>query len=154
MVIRLANENDLIRCAEIAAGLSDWFDSNEIEEIKKKICINPTYVSEIDGVVLGFICVKEKYTTTMEMEYMGVDINCRHKGIGKSLIDYVETELAQGKIIMLKTLDACSKYEPYIQTRAFYERNGFVKIDTISPYPGWSDDCPCAIYVKVPKCIY
>jgi len=32
-------------------------------------------------------------------------------------------------------------------TRAFWERNGFVHIDTIDPLPDWEPGNPAAIYV-------
>ncbi|HEX5290374.1 MAG TPA: hypothetical protein VFX25_16040 [Streptosporangiaceae bacterium] len=32
-------------------------------------------------------------------------------------------------------------------TRAFWERNGFVHVDTIDPLPGWEPGNPAAIYV-------
>ena len=40
-----------------------------------------------------------------------------------------------------------SGYRPYQATRAFWERNGFVHIDTIDPLPGWEPGNPAAIYV-------
>jgi len=32
-------------------------------------------------------------------------------------------------------------------TRVFYERSGFVYVDTIDPLPGWQPGNPAAIYV-------
>ncbi len=46
-----------------------------------------------------------------------------------------------------KTLDRSSGYHPYEATRAFWERNGFIQIDTIDPLPGWQPGNPAAIYV-------
>ena len=46
-----------------------------------------------------------------------------------------------------KTLDRSSGYRPYEATRAFWERNGFVHVDTIDPLPGWEPGNPAAIYV-------
>jgi hypothetical protein len=40
-----------------------------------------------------------------------------------------------------------SGYRPYEATWAFWERNGFVHIDTIDPLPGWEPGNPAAIYV-------
>jgi hypothetical protein len=36
---------------------------------------------------------------------------------------------------------------PYEATRAFWERNGFIHVDTIDPLPGWEPGNPAAIYV-------
>ena len=46
----------------------------------------------------------------------------------------------------VKTLDSSAGYAPYEATRAFYERNGFVYVDTIDPLPGWPPGNPAAIY--------
>ena len=46
-----------------------------------------------------------------------------------------------------KTLDRSCGYRPYESTRAFWERNGFIHIDTIDPLPGWRPGNPAAIYI-------
>lgn len=153
MTVRKFTENDTNRCNEIVDGLSDWFDKNEIAEIKRKFRVIPTYVCEKEGSIFGFMSVREKYKSVLELENLGVDITRQGCGAGTELLKFVEDELASGKIIMVKTLDNSSDYAPYIKTRKFYEKNGFVKIEVISPYPSWTDDCPCAIYVKMPNII-
>ena len=50
-------------------------------------------------------------------------------------------------VVEAKTLDRSSGYRPYEATRAFWERNGFVHVDTIDPLPGWEPGNPAAIYV-------
>jgi hypothetical protein len=40
-------------------------------------------------------------------------------------------------LVEVKTLEASAGYEPYVATRAFWERHGFVQIDRIDPLPGW-----------------
>jgi hypothetical protein len=51
-------------------------------------------------------------------------------------------------MVEVKTLDASSGYEPYVATRAFWERRGFVQIDCIDPLPGWDHGNPSAIYAR------
>jgi ribosomal protein S18 acetylase RimI-like enzyme len=148
MKIRKVTKNDIERCLEIAGQLTDWFDDKEIAEINKNIPMLPTYVYEDSGRILGYVCAKEKFGTTLEIDSIGVDVNNHRGGIGTQLLEYLEKKVANGKIIMVKTLDSSSDYEPYSRTRAFYEKNGFVKIEVVDPYPGWSEDYPCAIYVK------
>ena len=55
------------------------------------------------------------------------------------LLEHVLEALAADNVTLVeaKTLDASADYEPYIATRAFWERHGFVHIDTIDPLPGW-----------------
>lgn len=51
------------------------------------------------------------------------------------------------ELVLVKTLDASGGYEPYVATRAFWERRGFRQIDCIDPLPGWQAGNPAAIYV-------
>lgn len=147
MEVRKANTKELDRCAEIARNLSDWFDSTDMIGVEKSIRSLPTYVYDDNGIA-GFISIKEKSDKVIEIDTLAVDLEKNHQGIGTELLKYTEDELANGRIIEVKTLDSSSDYKPYVQTRAFYEKNGFVKIEVVSPYPGWSPDCPCAIYIK------
>lgn len=150
MVIRKAKNEELDRCIEIARNLSDWFNDTDMIGIEKSIRSLPVYVYDDNGII-GFISIKEKSDQVIEIENFAVDSIRQHKGIGTELLKYIENKLAKGSIIEVKTLDNSNDYKPYAQTRAFYEKNGFVKVEVINPYPGWSEDCPCAIYIKVSK---
>ena len=58
-------------------------------------------------------------------------------GVGATLLEHVLGALAADKVDLVeaKTLDASADYEPYVATRAFWERHGFVHLDTIDPLP-------------------
>lgn len=62
----------------------------------------------------------------------------------RALADLSNTGVA---VVEVKTLDAAAGYEPYVATRAFWERRGFRQIDCIDPLPGWQPGNPSAIYV-------
>jgi N-acetylglutamate synthase-like GNAT family acetyltransferase len=147
MEIRKATTEELDRCIEIARNLSDWFDETDMIGVEKSIKSLPTYVYSDNGIA-GFISIKEKSDNVIEIDTLAVDLERHHQGIGTELLKFTEDKLATGRIIEVKTLDSSSDYKPYALTRAFYEKNGFVKVEVVSPYPGWSPDCPCAIYVK------
>lgn len=150
MSIQLAKESELVNCMEIIHGLTDWFDEDDALAIKEAIYSLPVYVYVDNDKIIGFVCIKNKFDNAIEIKYMAVDVNSRDKGVGTKIINFVETELAKNMPIEVKTLDEGRDYEPYARTRAFFERNGFVKIEVIYPYPGWSEGCPCAIYIKCP----
>ena len=80
---------------------------------------------------------------------IAVDAASRGRGHGTLLLSHVLDSLASAgiSVVAAKTLDAPSAYRPYEATRAFWERNGFVQIDTIDPLPGWQPGNPAAIYV-------
>jgi GNAT superfamily N-acetyltransferase len=80
---------------------------------------------------------------------MAVDPARRGQGLGTVLLERMLGELAADDIsvVEVKTLDRSAGYEPYEATRAFWQRRGFVHIDTIDPLPGWQPGNPAAIYV-------
>lgn len=53
------------------------------------------------------------------------------------------------ELLEVKTLSAKADYLPYEATRGFYQRTGFLHLETVDPYPGWGPENPGAIYVKV-----
>ena len=73
----------------------------------------------------------------------------RGRGHGTTLLGHVLNHLAATGISVAeaKTLDRSSGYRPYEATRAFWERNGFIHIDTIDPLPGWPPGNPAGICV-------
>ncbi|MER7244123.1 GNAT family N-acetyltransferase [Kribbella sp. NPDC000426] len=102
------------------------------------------------GAASGRVCGGErKGPQAGEILWAAVDASVRGQGIGRRLVDDVLRRLRADGVrpIEVKTLDATAKYEPYDATRAFWERMGFVQIDTIDPLPGWSSGNPAAIYV-------
>ena len=148
-MIRKATNNDAKECLEIAKGLPEWFNEKGILEISEDLANLPTYVCE-DGGLLAYACLQEKGDRAIEIKQLAVKRNNQRGGIGTKLLKYIEKEVAPRKIIEVKTLDESCDYEPYILTRAFYEKNGFVKVEVIDPYPEWDQGNPCAIYIKAP----
>jgi len=80
---------------------------------------------------------------------MAVDPRRRGHGDGTMLLNHVLDDLAGTGILLVevKTLDRSAGYPPYEATRAFWERRGFVQVDTIDPLPGWEPGNPAAIYI-------
>lgn len=150
MIRQAKTQKDKSSCFEVARSLSDWFDEHDLVDVRKSIDENDCYIYEIDTKVVGFMCVQPKFESTLEILYCGVAPEMRNKGIGSELLDFIEKNPGSGKIIEVKTLDASREYEPYRQTRAFFESHGFKQIERIESYTGWSENSPCAIYVKVP----
>jgi len=150
MNIRKATAKDNEACLNIAKGLPEWFNEKGVVEIAKDLKNLTTYIAD-DGDMLAFVCLDRKSAKVIEIKHIAVKRNSQGHGIGTTIIGYIETEVAPGKIIEVKTLDESSEYEPYVKTRAFYNKNGFIKIEVVDPYPGWDKGNPCAIYVKYPS---
>ncbi|MDR0723109.1 MAG: GNAT family N-acetyltransferase [Treponema sp.] len=79
----------------------EWFKEHTIEEY-------PIYVAEIDTTVIGFVFInpyrpgRKALKQTAEISYF-VDNNYRRKGIGRKLIEYMESKCSK---LGIKTLFA------------------------------------------------
>jgi ribosomal protein S18 acetylase RimI-like enzyme len=93
--------------------------------------------------------VARKSSAAAEILWIAVDPGSRGRGYGNQLLGHVLGRLAADgiSVVEAKTLDPSSDYQPYEATRAFWEHNGFVHIDSIDPLPGWQPGNPAAIYV-------
>ncbi len=151
MEIRKARKEDFDSCIAIAKELPEWFDVKELSEISKHILSLPTYLVE-DAGVQAFVILEDKSSETVEIKHFAVLRDRQRSGLGTKLLEHIEKEYSEKIYIEVKTLDESAEYEPYVSTRSFYEKNGFVKVDVIEPYPGWSPGNPCAVYVKNIKC--
>ncbi len=149
MKIRKTTIKDNVVCLKIAKALPEWFNEKGILEIVEDLSSLTTYVFEEDK-ILAYACIKNKSDKVVEIKQLAVDRDSQRHGIGTELIAYIAKVVAPGKIIEVKTLDESCEYKPYIETRSFYEKNGFIKVEVIDPYPGWGNGNPCAIYIKFP----
>lgn len=148
MEIRKAKKEDFDDCIAIAKALPEWFDEKEILEISNHLLCLPTFIIKNDG-IQAFAILEDKSPETVEIKHLAVARNHQRSGLGTELLKYIEEEYPNKTYIEVKTLDEGADYEPYVSTRSFYEKNGFVKVDVIDPYPGWSRGNPCAVYRKM-----
>lgn len=147
MEIRKATKKDYSTCIQIAQDLPEWFGEKELLEISKNIEIMPTFVIDKHGVI-AFACIEDKSDKVIEIKHFAVKKNHQNEGLGTRLLTFVESQYPKRELIVVKTLDESVDYKPYERTRAFYEKNGFIKIDVIDPYPEWTPGNSCAIYIK------
>ncbi len=150
MKVNKGGEDDISGCITVAEGLDEYFTARAIEEMKEDLKEHEFFVVENDG-ISGFISLDLKNENCAEISWLAVREEDRGKGLGKRLLGRAERSLQNKdvRILEVKTLSEEVDYEPYEHTRRFYERMGFILIETIDPYPGWEEGNPCAIYVKV-----
>lgn len=147
-VRRLAAE-DIPAAVGIVRGLPDYFTDDVPGHVEREAVEHDAWVvGEADDVV-GFAIVAMKSASAAEILWIAIDAADRGRGHGTLLLGHVLDVLATSgiSVVEAKTLDASADYQPYEGTRAFWERNGFVQIDTIDPLPGWQPGNPAAIYV-------
>jgi len=149
VIVRHLTPEDLSQCQEIVRGLPDYFTEDVPETIREAVRAHHGWVVTEDGIVVGFAIVDRRSPLAAEVLWMAVRADHRHQGLGSRLLDHVLQVLStEGvELVEAKTLDGSAGYEPYVATRAFWERQGFVQVDAIDPLPGWRPGNPAAVYV-------
>jgi ribosomal protein S18 acetylase RimI-like enzyme len=147
--IRLVTAQDHNACAEIVRQLPDHFTADVPAKVIRDLGEHRGWVSVDAGEIAGFVVVQRRSERAAEILWIAVRPADRGSGIGTTLLEHVIAELAADGLALLevKTLDRSADYEPYEAAAAFYERRGFVQIDTIDPFPDWAPGNPAAIYV-------
>jgi len=134
----------------IIRGLPDYFTDDVPAKAEHDAAGHEAWVITDDpNGVAGFAIAARKSPGGAEILWIAVEAARRGQGHGTRLLGHVLGDLAAAgvSVVEAKTLDASSGYQPYEATRAFWERNGFVQVDTIDPLPGWQPGNPAAIYV-------
>ncbi len=133
----------------IIRGLPDYFTDDVPEKAARDAARDEAWVLTDSGTVVGIAIAARKSPGGAEILWLAVAAARRGRGHGTRLLGHVLNYLAaEGiSVVEAKTLDRSSGYTPYEATRAFWERNGFVHIDTIDPLPDWPPGNPAAIYV-------
>ncbi|HUB41824.1 MAG TPA: GNAT family N-acetyltransferase [Streptosporangiaceae bacterium] len=149
LAVRRLAVADVPAVVAIIRGLPDYFTDDVPAKVEHDAVNHDAWVVTDSGTVAGFAVVARKSPGGAEILWLAVDAAGRGRGQGTLLLSRVLDSLADAgvAVVAAKTLDASSGYRPYEPTRAFWERNGFVQIDTIDPLPGWQPGNPAAIYV-------
>jgi ribosomal protein S18 acetylase RimI-like enzyme len=147
--VRAAALSDADACVDVLRALPDYFTPNTHAEARAAVAQHRAWVATDGGTVTGFVIVEARFPRSAEITFAAVRPEHRHRGIGTALVVEVLAVLARERVsvVEVKTLDSSAGYEPYVATRAFWERRGFVQIDCIDPLPGWQPGNPAAIYV-------
>jgi GNAT superfamily N-acetyltransferase len=149
LAVRRLATDDIPAAVEIIRGLPDYFTDDVPAQIERDAQQHGGWVVTTPKAVVGVAVVERKAARAAEILWIAVDAGSRNLGYGTRLLRTVLDRLAtEGvSVVEAKTLDASADYAPYEATRAFWERNGFVLVDTIDPLPGWQPGNPAAIYV-------
>jgi GNAT superfamily N-acetyltransferase len=147
--VRSFQAGDAPSVTAIIRGLPDYFTDDVPDKVERDAASHEAWVITEDGTVAGIAVVARKSPAGAEILWLAVDAARRGRGHGTALLGHVLDHLAEDgiSVVEAKTLDRSSGYRPYEATRAFWERNGFVHVDTIDPLPDWPPGNPAAIYV-------
>lgn len=147
--VRRFEAGDAPAVIAIIQGLPDYFTDDVPAKAERDAGHHEAWIITDSGTVTGFAIAARKSPAGAEILWMAVEAGWRGRGHGTTLLGHVLDHLASAgiSVVEVKTLDRSSGYLPYEATRAFWERNGFVHVDTIDPLPGWQPGNPAAIYV-------
>ncbi len=155
MKIIKGNQTHIDSCLSIARELPEYFMEQAMPVMANDLRGHQLYVAQDGngpaGAVIGFATVQAKTSLVAEISWMAVKPEYQHGGVGTQLMNQIVSDLkaAGVRLLEVKTLAPTVEYAPYAHTRRFYERRGFIHLETIDPYPEWEPGNPCAIYVKV-----
>lgn len=148
LAVRRLTAGDIPAAVAIVRGLPDYFTDDVPGKVETDAASHAGWVLADSGEVAGFAVAARRSAAGAEILWMAVDAARRGHGHGTALVNRVLDDLAADgiSIVEVKTLDRSAGYPPYVATRAFWERRGFVHVDTIDPLPGWQPGNPAAIY--------
>lgn len=134
-------------CDQIILSLPRHFGN----EAGRALCAHAVRTSEgwvatLNGHVVGFLTVRDHFTTTAEITWMAVHAQYRGQGIGRQLIQHLKQEMQEReyKLLLVATLapsyDEGPVEDDYASTRAFYQTVGFLPVCEVSLYWGVGSD--------------
>jgi ribosomal protein S18 acetylase RimI-like enzyme len=149
LAVRQLAAGDIPAVTAIVCGLPDYFTRDVPGQVERDAAAHDAWVLTDVGEIAGFAVAARRPPDGAEILWIAVDPARRGRGLGTMLLECVlEDPAADGvSVVEVKTLDRSVGYLPYEATRAFWERRGFVQVDTIDPLPGWQPGNPAAIYV-------
>ena len=121
--------DDLEACLVIVRALPDFFTEDVPGRVRGDLEKHDGWVVVDAGEVVGFVIVDRRSSQAAEILWIAVEPARRDAGYGTRLLNHVLGVLRdQGiALVEVKTLDRSADYPPYEATRAFWERNGFVR---------------------------
>ncbi len=150
MLIETDNKHLIKTCFNIAQALPEHFNQTGLINMAKALETDKLYTLT-EHKLKSFATIQTLNNHLAEITWLATENKSQGKGYGSILLEHIENDLkAQGiKMLKVKTLATEANYEPYEKTLRFYQKLGFIHIESIDPYPGWDAGNPCAILIKI-----
>ncbi len=109
----------------------------------------PTFAVEAENRLVGFLTLREHFSTSWEIHCVAIAADWRGKGQGSRLLAHAESWLADRGVVFLqvKTVAETDPTAAYAHTRKFYEARGFVPIEIFPEL--WDPWNPALQYIKL-----
>lgn len=134
---------------KIMSALPEWF-SPPSDILKKSIEHRnyPLFAAYQNRKCVGLAVLKIHNEYTAEIYNLGILPQVQRCGVGHMLLESC-IQYCQAKNIYYltaKTLDESADNKPYVRTRAFYKKEGFLPLEVLKNY--WNKDNPCLFLIK------
>lgn len=147
--VRPCVADDIPAVVSIVRNLPDYFGADVPGEVEHDAAVHDAWVLAEGAAVVGFVVVERKGQGAAEIRWIAIDPARRGRGLGSALLDEVLRRVGEEGVglVEAKTLDRSAGSAAHEATRSFWERNGFVQVDTVDEPPGRLPGNPAAIYV-------
>jgi GNAT superfamily N-acetyltransferase len=119
-------------CEAILRTLPMWFGiEHALRMYVEDTTRLPTFAFEDGERLVGFLTLREHFSTAWEVHCMAIEANARGRGLGSTLLAHSEKWLSERGVefLQVKTVAATSSSPEYAQTRKFYEARGFTPLE-------------------------
>lgn len=139
-----AEKQQIVR--RILEALPEWFEVESSREAYIRDSADMQCICAFEGdEPVGFLCLKETGSATMELAVMGVLKSHHRHGIGASLVSAAKkAAAAAGYAFMQVKTVKMGMYPDYDITNRFYLSQGFQEFEVL---PLWDEANPCQIYI-------
>jgi len=136
-------------CNELLRSLPLWFGiESAIQPYVSDVEGLTAFVAYIDDKPLGLVSIKAHNEYTAELYVMAVHPKFHRRGIGRLLVEKIESHLKglNYEYLSVKTLSPSRPNKEYEQTRAFYLAMGFKPVEEFKTL--WGVANPCLLMIK------
>lgn len=143
-----AEKQQIVR--QILEALPEWFEIEESRENYIAESAEQPVFAAFDGTeAVGFLCLKETGSATVELAVTGILKRMHRQGIGRMLFEQARASAAAAgySFMQVKTVKM-GVYPEYDATNRFYLACGFQEFEVL---PLWDEANPCQIYVMYLK---
>jgi GNAT superfamily N-acetyltransferase len=134
MPIEVVRRHDPDAAREILASLPEWFGIPEatasyVEDAGRV----PSYLAVDGDDVVGLALINEHFPQSRELHLIAVRRDRHREGIGRLLLDAIESDLRESgvRILEVHTVGPSSESGEYARTREFYLATGFVAMNEL-----------------------
>ena len=135
--------------AALLRDLPEWFGIEEsVHAYIEAARTLPSAAAIVGDDVVGVCLVRRHADVAAEIELLAVRRDLHRGGIGRRLLERVESDLAADgvRLLQVKTRGPSAESAEYARTRAFYHGYGFLPLEERTDI--WGPENPCLIMVK------